>query len=303
VRQTGSQWDQRIDRARALAEAYSFSSQILGFYSKLTAFQKDSYLQVNSVYGSRRGLPHSLPPALDEVDLGHLISRWAPFLAMIASEAPTALAEFARDLNARGPSAGAAILRSFWRGTIEVPRVGPQATSSQQWVTTKIAPINLTDSRSRQMTDDTLDGFCAQAFLQPYAEYLANYTDLPEPPIRCPTCPYCASPPLVAVLRPEGDGAKRSLICWFCRTEWDYLRIACPVCEERDERSLCVYHTPPFDCVRVDVCNTCRTYIKTIDLTKDGRAIPEVDELATLPLTLWADQNGYSKVTRNIMGL
>ncbi len=45
---------------------------------------------------------------------------------------------------------------------------------------------------------------------------------------------------------------------------------------------------------------TCRTCVKTVDLTKNGRAIPEVDALAAVPLTLWADEQGYTKISRNI---
>ena len=33
-----------------------------------------------------------------------------------------------------------------------------------------------------------------------------------------------------------------------------------------------------------------------------GLAIPEVDELAAIPLTLWADERGYAKLSRNIFG-
>jgi formate dehydrogenase maturation protein FdhE len=301
--QNGSQWDQRINRAQELAQAYPFSAEILHFYSNLSAFQKGSYVQVESLYDSRR-LPQSLPPALDDdVDLGLLMNRWDPFLAMLASEAPTVLADFARNLNARGFSAGVAILLSFWCELVRVPIVSGQAARSQQGSTATIASTNLTESQSRPMLDNAFETFCAQAFLQPYAEYLANHTAVPESPIRRATCPYCASPPLLGVLRQEGEGAKRSLVCSFCRTEWEYLRIACPVCEECDEKKLCAYRTPAFDCVRVDVCDTCKSYVNTVDLTKDGRAIPEVDELAALPLTLWAEQNGYSKVAPNIMGL
>lgn len=275
--QAGRQWDRRIDRARELAAVHPFSAEILRFYSKLTAFQKDCYLQFQSVNGSRNGPLPSLPPALDEVDLGLLMTRWEPFLSLIRDEAPAPLAEFARELNSRGPSAGREALRSSWRGAM--------------------------GSRSGCVTDNAFEAFCTRAFLQPYAEYLSHHTDVLEPPIRRPACPRCGSPPLVGVLRPEGDGAKRSLVCSFCRTEWDFLRIACPACEERDERKICVYSTPAFACVRVEACDACRRYIKTIDLTKDGLAVPEVDELAALPLTLWADENGYSKVARNIMGV
>jgi FdhE protein len=105
------------------------------------------------------------------------------------------------------------------------------------------------------------------------------------------------------VLRPEGEGAKRSLVCSFCRTEWDYLRIACPACDERREEKLCVYTTPKFGAVRVEACGTCRAYTLTIDLTKNGLMVPEVDALAALPLTLWAEEEGYQKATRGALGL
>jgi FdhE protein len=107
----------------------------------------------------------------------------------------------------------------------------------------------------------------------------------------------------VGVLRPEGEGAKRSLVCSFCRTEWDYVRIACPVCDERREDKLCVYTAPKFDTVRVEACDTCRAYIITVDLTRSGLAVPEVDALAAIPLTLWADETGYQKVTRSVLCL
>jgi formate dehydrogenase maturation protein FdhE len=34
----------------------------------------------------------------------------------------------------------------------------------------------------------------------------------------------------------------------------------------------------------------------------DGLAVPVVDEVATVPLDLWASDHGYTKVMRNIMG-
>jgi FdhE protein len=63
---------------------------------------------------------------------------------------------------------------------------------------------------------------------------------------------------------------------------------------------MCVYSASKFEVVRVESCETCGTYIKTVDLTKNGLAIPEVDELAAIALTLWADEQGYTKISRNI---
>ncbi|HEV3316626.1 MAG TPA: formate dehydrogenase accessory protein FdhE, partial [Candidatus Angelobacter sp.] len=69
--------------------------------------------------------------------------------------------------------------------------------------------------------------FFVHALLQPQAEYLAGRTNSPtesSPPL----CPFCNSKPQVGVLRPEGDGAKRSLICSLCSTEWNFRRVVCP---------------------------------------------------------------------------
>jgi formate dehydrogenase maturation protein FdhE len=37
------------------------------------------------------------------------------------------------------------------------------------------------------------------------------------------------------------------------------------------------------------------TYIKSIDLSKNGNAVPVMDELATVSLNLWAQGHNYKK--------
>jgi FdhE protein len=288
-RLTDNKWDQRIERARELAEEYPFSAEILSFFSKLTAFQKSSYLELHSSSGHGNGRGSSLPAELDEANLKLLLTRWRPFLAMLQREAPAGLAEFARGMDASDASDAAKLLRSFWVGE---PLVGAQSAVGASFLNAPMAREQGPPLR-----------FCAQAFLQPYAEFLADHAAVPAREVRRPICPYCGSPPLVGALRQEGDCAKRSLVCSFCRTEWDYLRIACAGCEEYREEKLCVYSTPAFNSVRVEACDTCGAYIKTVDLTRNGLAVPEVDELAAIPLTLWANEKGYKKVTWNIMGL
>jgi FdhE protein len=100
-----------------------------------------------------------------------------------------------------------------------------------------------------------------------------------------------------------GDGAKRSLICSLCATEWEYRRIVCPACGEEEVSKLPVYVAEELPHVRVEACDTCRHYIKTVELTKDGRAVPVVDELAAIPLSLWASEKGYTKLSPNLLGL
>jgi formate dehydrogenase maturation protein FdhE len=43
--------------------------------------------------------------------------------------------------------------------------------------------------------------------------------------------------------------------------------------------------------------------LKTVDLTKDGLAVPLVDEIAAIPLDLWAQEHGYTKLKTNLMQL
>jgi hypothetical protein len=47
----------------------------------------------------------------------------------------------------------------------------------------------------------------AWAFLQPYAEYLADYTAHAPHDSTPAICPLCSSHPIVGALRPEGDEA------------------------------------------------------------------------------------------------
>ena len=109
--------------------------------------------------------------------------------------------------------------------------------------------------------------------------------------------------PLCTVLRPEGDGGKRSLVCPVCFAEWEFNRIRCPGCGEEDERKLPVYTAEQFGWIRLEACDTCRCYAKSIDLTKNGLAVPEVDEIAAVALDAWASREGYTKLCPNLFGL
>lgn len=144
--------------------------------------------------------------------------------------------------------------------------------------------------------------FYARVLLQPYAEYLASQGSV-NVETTAAICPFCSARPVVGVLRGEGDGAKRSLVCSLCATEWVYRRIVCPFCDEQDKDSLPVYLASDFEHVRVEACDRCKTYIKSVDLTRDGRAVPLVDELATVPLNIWAEDHGYTKLETNLLGM
>jgi FdhE protein len=117
------------------------------------------------------------------------------------------------------------------------------------------------------------------------------------------TCPFCGERPVAAVLRPEGEGGKRYLLCSLCLTEWEFRRMLCPNCGEENHEKLPVYTTKDLPHVRVEACDSCRHYIKAIDLTVDGHAVPEVDEIAAIALDLWAAEQGYTKLAANLFDL
>ena len=55
--------------------------------------------------------------------------------------------------------------------------------------------------------------------------------------------------------------------------------------------------------MRIDGCDTCKHYVLTIDLDREPRAVPLVDELAALPLDLYARERGFTKIVPNLMGI
>jgi len=144
--------------------------------------------------------------------------------------------------------------------------------------------------------------FFARVLLQPYMECMLNGSR-PAAQASASRCPACGERPQAAVLRGEGDGAKRWLLCSLCGNEWEFRRIVCPNCGEEDHRRLPVYSAAQFAHVRIEACDRCHTYLKAVDLSKNGLAVPHVDELATVALNLWAEQSGYHAMQPNIFGL
>jgi formate dehydrogenase maturation protein FdhE len=55
--------------------------------------------------------------------------------------------------------------------------------------------------------------------------------------------------------------------------------------------------------MRIEACTACSRYLLSVDLTRDPRAVPVVDELAAVPLDLCAADRGLTKVMPNLMGV
>jgi len=271
-------WQRRIQRANDLIAKHAFASEILGFYIYVAGFQETLYRQIersagvppaSQIFPSARQRDAGLTLA-GEFDAAPLLANFSTFLTLIEAKAPAHFAQIARDLKNSTADSWSELLTHSWSSTAEL--LAPQE-------------------------------FLAQAFLQPCAEFVRSSTVLQLESYTLAQCPLCQRRPAAGILRQQGDGGRRNLLCGFCLTEWEYRRVVCPGCEEKDHAKLPVYTAESFPHIRVECCDSCRTYLKSIDLTKNGLADPVVDELAFVPLDLWAQERGYAKLRANLLGM
>ena len=256
-------WQRRIDRASELASRDESVRPLLEVYGRLLALQRDCY---ESLDRQAAHLTGSL-----EHDLAILAPMVPRVLSEVAAIGPAPLADAARELIAGGSDEIAPMLLAGWR------------TPSDE-------------------------DFFARVILQPYASCLAAHRRPPidrDPPRGLHACPFCAGGPQVSILEhaPGGDGGGRALLCGTCFTTWPVRRVLCVSCGEEDERKLGYFHAPAIDHLRVDACETCRRYVKSVDLTRLGLAVPLVDEVAGAALDVWAQERGYEKLALNLVGL
>jgi FdhE protein len=268
----GPEYDARIRRAERLSAQHSFASEFLNFYKHIAAFQKSLHVTIASSSGAKS----TNAPAVElraPLDFTSLLPHFRGYLSTIEQHAPAALAKAAHQMSLLPSDSWIASLEAYWQ---HAGKYDQQVGAFAQ--------------------------FLARAFLQPYAEFRA--APLPRAPmvITVRVCPLCGSRPLMGVLRVEGDSGKRFLLCSFCSQEWEFRRIHCPTCGEQAEGKLPVYVAEQLPHIRVEACDTCKFFLTTVDLTKDGHAIPLVDDLAAIPLTLWAHEHGYSRLQPNLLG-
>jgi len=63
------------------------------------------------------------------------------------------------------------------------------------------------------------------------------------------------------------------------------------------------FQSERYPATRIEACETCRRYVKSIDLTVDGRAIPEVDDVVSLSMDLWAAGEGFPRLEPGLAGV
>lgn len=283
-----SSWDDRIKRAEELAESHPFARDFLIFYREILFFQKKTYNHLSEALSKQDIDCSRICPLHDSsltLHLPLLLTGFPSFLSLIRKVGPGDLSRLADKLLTQASQADwGRLLESYWRKEL-----------NREALQEELALL-----------------FFPKAFLQPYAELLADH----HPELSNEfgqaweveeggnaLCPLCGSRPQLGILRAEAEGAKRSLLCSLCSNEWRYKRICCSACGEEQFSKLSYPRASEFPYVQMEVCESCHKYIKEIDFSINGLAVPVVDEIATLPLDLWAAEQGYEKIEMNLVGI
>jgi hypothetical protein len=257
-------WDKQIERADHLAAESSGSKELLAFYGQLLRAQAE-------IYESFRSRKDWLPSGALEADVDVVCSSMSGLMKMVALHGPASLASEAEALLAV-PDVITGKLLNYWRS--------PSDTE-----------------------------FFAKALLQPYARWLAETR---TPPVDRElaggerTCPFCGGRPQLSFLQAKestAESGNRDLLCATCLSSWEFRRVICASCGEERPSKLGYFHSPEFDHIRIEACDTCKHYLKGIDLTRLGFAVPLVDEIYGAPLDLWAREHGYTKIELNLVGV
>ena len=256
-------WDKQIERADFLAGESSGSKELLRFYAQLLRAQKE-------IYESFRSRSHWLPVGDLAGDMSVIQSSMSGLLERVARSGPETLAEEAQSLLDTEPDVMGQELSNYWR-------------------------------------DPSDTQFFAKSVIQPYARWLTE-TGITLSGRELAggerTCPFCGGKPQVSFLQSrEAESGNRDLLCATCLSSWEFRRVVCANCGEERPAKLGYFHSPEFDHIRIEACDSCKHYIKGIDLTRFGLAAPLVDDLYAAPLDLWAREHGYTKIELNLIGL
>jgi FdhE protein len=256
-------WNKQIDRADYLASESSGSRELLTFYAQLLRAQK-------AIYESLRDRGGWLPSGDLDIDLPAVQPAMVVLLETVALHGPQSLAAEAQGLLAAEPGIMAEQLLEYWHSP--------------------------TDTQ-----------FFAKSILQPYTRLLSESRIPPagrELAGGERTCPFCGGRPQLSFLQSKAsaESGNRDLLCASCLSSWEFRRVVCANCGEERPAKLGYFHSPEFDHIRIEACDTCQHYLKAIDLTRLGLAAPLVDEIYAAPLDLWAREHGYTKIELNLVG-
>jgi formate dehydrogenase accessory protein FdhE len=122
-------------------------------------------------------------------------------------------------------------------------------------------------------------------------------------------CPVCGDVAQCSGIVEESgafmQGAPRYLICGRCASWWAFPRAVCATCGEDDSTKQGSFYAEGRPWARIDVCDTCASYMKTFDLREKGARdmVPLVDDVGTLSLDIWAHENGLQRPGLSLAGV
>jgi len=250
-------FERRADRARLLAGDSPAAADALRFAAALFGAQGEAAAALEAKQ-SDSPLTASLAQDLDRLE-GPVRSIYRA----IAARGPEALGAEAAEREGEDPSVLRSRLSVYWAGDLR-----------------------------------TAEDYLSRAALRPYLELIRARGLVPNRIHRRGHCPGCGAPPAISWRRDGSDaeGARRYLGCLLCGAEWLFERILCPSCFEEDPLKLPSFQSDKHPAARVEACETCQRYVKSIDLSLDARPIPEVDDLVSLSMDLWAAEEGWTRI-------
>jgi FdhE protein len=269
VAQTANPWPLRRERAAELAGRYPHAAEMLRLYSALTVVQEQAIFPSPARGGGQGGGVGIAALAVEHV---------LPGIVDVTVEA--------------GPKA----LRD---GVINVFCSADLVNLVQRWL----------DGETLTPFETYLARASASPLLE--AQTMSHTNELPSPARRGGQgggqyCPNCGGLPQLSYFAVSGEAlvsGPRYLVCSRCANNWVFSRMTCAGCGESTGTKLPIYQEQErFPHVRVDGCQTCKKYLLTFDLRRETRAVPVVDEIAALPLDLFARDQGLTKITPNLMG-
>ncbi len=258
-----SEFERRAARAELLARSAPAAEEPLRFTAGLSRAQARLAAALEALHAEEPLTGHA-----DE-DVDRFLESTAIVTRYAAESGPVALSEDACSRRQDLPSTARARLLVYWEG-------------------------------GRPSSEDYL----SRAILRPYVELLRLARVALDRVQRQGACPLCGGAPWVAARR-EGslmEGAKRMLVCALCGGEWQFGRILCPSCLEQNPERLPSFSVDAHPTVRLEACETCHRYVKSIDLSEDARPIPEVDDLVSISMDLWALEKGFERIEPGIAG-
>lgn len=160
------------------------------------------------------------------------------------------------------------------------------------------------DGFLKEKKAEDIDRFFFIAFLNPFYERIAESMDIDKENWLKTKCPVCGFRPHISYIadKDEVEGG-RFLLCVLCGTDWPYNRNRCVNCGNEEDNSMDYYYSEENRAVQLQYCHECGHYTKVIDMRINGLAVPNVDDVATLTLDLWARERGFVRFERNIFGL